>query len=793
MLMKTFIFLFFFSLITSSVSKNTIKDHIGRGSSLSVEDDSHVIMSLDKSFTCGFYSFESNAYWFAIWYTNSKDRTVVWTANRNTPVNGRGSKLRLRKTGAMVLTDVDGTIVWETNPTSTDVSIAVLLNTGNLVLKNQKGEIFWQTFDHPTDTLLPSQILKKSKNLISALRSESFESGYFGLSFNYINVLTLVYDGPEISSVYWPSPDPGFNVWAFGRTAYNSSRIAYFNDLGIFNASDRMSFTATDLGLGIRRRLTLDYDGNLRLYSLNESSGLWSISWQALAQPCNVHGICGRNGICIHGDKPECSCPPGYELSDPTDLSHGCKPSFNQTCDKSTRFKFLPLPYTDYYGYDLNFSSPISFEACRDICLKDCRCEAFSYRLTGEGVCFAKSALFNGYHYPQILGTMYFKVPVGMESQKYASILTGSNTTCAAVMLMVGSPFMYESAKKKVKWVYLYSFASAIGVLEALVILLGWWLFYGKNELLANLEDGYRMISTQFRGFSYKELSRATQNFKVEIGRGGSGVVYKGVLEDERVVAVKRLGNVSEGGEFWAEVSTIGKINHMNLVRMWGFCSQVQHKLLVYEYVENLSLDKRLFSSNFLQWKERFEVAIGIAKGLAYLHHECLEWVIHCDVKPENILLDGAFQPKIADFGLAKLSQRSGQNTEFTKIRGTKGYMAPEWAHSLPITAKVDVYSYGVVVLELLKGIRLSNIIVHGEGKDEESELMRFVRVTKKEIEEEKELWIEEVIDPRLGGLFSRRQAVKLAELGHSCVEEDRNRRPTMDSVVQLLIDCETE
>ncbi|KAJ0924056.1 putative protein kinase RLK-Pelle-SD-2b family [Helianthus annuus] len=625
--MKMFLLLLFLcSLTRSSTSKNATRDHLPRGSALSVEaHDSRVIVSADNSFTCGFYGFQTNAYWFAIWLTNSKDRTIVWAANRNTPVNGRGSKLMFSRKGAMVLTDVGGTIVWETNTTPTDADRAVLLNTGNLVLKNQKDEIIWQSFDHPTDTLLPSQTLTKTKSLISVLRKGSLESGYFGLGFNSINVLTLIYDGPEISSVYWPSPDPGFNVFAFGRTSYNSSRIAAFNDLGVFNSSDGLNFTAIDMGLGIRRKLTLDSDGNLRLYSLNESSGLWSISWQAISQPCNIHGICGRNGICIHGDKPECSCPPGYELSDPADLTQGCKPTFNMTCSgNSTRPPF---------------------------------------RLT--------------------------------------HVETSAWQIVAVKRLVTG----YQAKG------FAYSFVIAIGVVEALVILLGCWLFFGKNQLLANLEDGYRMMSGQFRGFSYKELVKATQNFKVEIGRGGSGVVYKGVLEDERVVAVKRLGDVSEGGELWTEVSTIGNMNHMHVVRMWGFCSQKQSKLLVYEYVENLSLDKRLFSSNFLQWKERFQVAIGIAKGLAYLHHEWLEWVIHCDVKPENILLDGALRPKIADFGLAKLS---GQNSKVTRMRGTRGYMAPEWAHNLPITAKVDVYSYGVVVLEIVKGVRLSNASTQG-------------------------------------------------------------------------------
>ena len=146
-------------------------------------------------------------------------------------------------------------------------------------------------------------------------------------------------------------------------------------------------------------------------------------------------------------------------------------------------------------------------------------------------------------------------------------------------------------------------------------------------------------------------------------------------MEDERVVAVKKLGDVIQGEEeFWAEIITIQKIYHMNLVRMWGFCTEGRHRLVVYEHVENLSLDKHLFSTTFLGWNERFNVAVGTARGLAYLHHGCLEWVIHCDVKPENILLDNGFEPKIADFGLAKLSQRDGPGSkEFSQIRGTKG------------------------------------------------------------------------------------------------------------------------
>ncbi|OAY41375.1 putative receptor protein kinase ZmPK1 isoform X2 [Manihot esculenta] len=755
----TSFFVVAFSLFFSS-SFSEARNFLPRGSSLSVEHHSDILVSPNRTFTCGFYWIGDNAYSFSVWFTNSKERTVVWMANRDRPVNGRGSRISLRRNGAMVLTDVDGSTIWETNTTSTDVSGAEVLDSGNLVLKDPRGKIIWQSFDFPTDTLLPNQFFTKSTKLIS--------------------------------SIYWPNPD--FKVFASGRTNYNGSRIAVFDEMGNFLSSDQLQFSASDMGFGILRRLTMDFDGNLRLYSLNNETGLWETTWEAMLEQCKVHGICGRNAICVYTPEPKCSCPPGYEVTEHGNWNKGCKPKFTiENC--SQEWRFVQVPQVDFYGFDLNYSQSISRDSCLKLCLEDCRCAAFSYRVSGEGLCFTKSALFNGYKSPNFPGSIYMKLPASV-GRFESAILNGTNPICKSndSTLMMGSSSMYDTIGKKVKWAYLYWFASSIGVIEILFIVSVWWLALGIHDVPESLAEGYRAITSQFRKFSYSELKRATKNFKEELGRGGSGAVYKGILADERAVAVKRLAGLSYQGEdvFWAEVSTIGKINHMNLVRMWGFCSEANHRLLVYEYLENQSLDKHLFSPSSIPWKQRFKVALGTAKGLAYLHHECLEWVIHCDVKPENILLDTEFEAKISDFGLAKLSQRGDNNSEFSRIRGTKGYMAPEWALNFPITAKVDVYSYGVVILEMVRGIRLSNFIME-DGEAQESELTRFVRLVKRKIECGEESWIEEAVDRRLNGEYCRRQVVKMVEVGIRCAEEDRDKRPTMDSVVQALLECEDE
>jgi serine/threonine protein kinase len=333
---------------------------------------------------------------------------------------------------------------------------------------------------------------------------------------------------------------------------------------------------------------------------------------------------------------------------------------------------------------------------------------------------------------------------------------------------------------------------------EVIFVALGYWFILRREGMqligVRPAEVGYQMITNHFRRYTYKELQRATQKFKDQIGRGASGLVYKGILEDTRAVAVKRLADINQGEEeFQHELSVIGRIYHMNLVRVWGFCSDGPHRILVLEYVENGSLDKTLFiskgSQTLLGWNERCKIAIGVAKGLAYLHHECLEWVIHCDLKPENILLDETFEPKITDFGLAKLLNRGGSNKNLSRIRGTRGYIAPEWVSSAPITAKVDVYSFGVVLLELLKGTRVSD---WASDADEEVEmvLQRVIRMLAENLllEGSEQLWITDFIDSRLNSQFNNVQARTMVKLAVSCVEEDSRKRPTMENVVQMLL-----
>ncbi|KAK1611069.1 hypothetical protein QYE76_034742 [Lolium multiflorum] len=768
-------------------------DFLLPGSSLSVEDSSDILHSPNGAFTCGFKNISHNAFVFSIWFTNTAEKTVVWSANQLHPVHSWGSEVLLDMDGRMVVKDYNGQLVWENDVySSSNAEQAQLLDTGNFIVKGQGDIILWQSFDSPTDTLLPNQNITSAVKLVSANRL--LVHGTYSFHFDDEHLLALFQDLKDTSFIYWPIPDK--NAWSKKGNSFKATTIGVLDSWGYFLGSDNLHFNATDWGLGVMRRLTLDHDGNLRLYSLSKPNGRWSVTWMAYLQTCFVRGLCGMNGICVYTPGPACACAPGHDIIDQSDRSKGCMPKFNLSCD-GKEMEFVKLPSTDFIGYDQSQISLVSFHTCKKICLKDCSCKGFLYR---DGSCYPKPFLGGGVSSPQLHGSFYLKLPKTL--QVLGSSIPRSQPSgpryvpnCNVNADSLDKP---KSSQSGSPYSYFYGFLSAIFCVEVIFVALGcWFMLRRESRQLTGVwpaEVGYEMITNHFRRYTYKELQRATGKFKDMIGKGASGLVYKGVLKDNRAVAVKRLADINQGEEeFQHELSVIARIYHMNLVRVWGFCSDGPHRILVLEYVENGSLDKNLFSSKgshmLLQWNERFKIALGVAKGLAYLHHECLEWVIHCDLKPENILLDEKMEPKITDFGLAKLLNRGGSNKSVSRIHGTRGYIAPEWVSSAQITAKVDVYSFGVVLLELLKGARVSD---WASDADEEVEMVlrRVIKMLAESLmlEGGEQLWIDGFIDSRLDSQFDNVQARTMIKLAVSCIEEDSRKRPTMENAVQMLL-----
>ncbi|KAF8698130.1 hypothetical protein HU200_035645 [Digitaria exilis] len=742
--------------MSSSIALSNDQSYLARGSSIPTGDDtSTILVSPNGAFTCGFYKVATNAFTFSIWFSWATDKTVAWTANRDAPVNGKGSRLIFRKDGALALLDYNSTVVWSTNTTGTQADRAMLLSSGNLVVIDTYGRHLWRSFESPTDTLLPWQPMTRNTKLVCL----------YAFYFASNNILTLIYNGPETSSIYWP--DPFYLPWDIGRSTYNSTRYGVLDQKGRFMASDQLEFEASDLGDEIIRRLTLDYDGNLRLYSLDTTSGTWSVSWVAFPRLCN-----------------SCSCLEGFEMVEPSDWSKGCRRKISSMPNQD--FLFRELTGMDLWGYDLNYSESSPWRVCRDMCLNSTDCQAFGYR-KGTGECYPKALLFNGRNFPDPYNDIYLKVPKEELSspewtagQIHACKITEKEAYPSFQMSVVGdSSFNFG---------YFLSSALTLLVIEVTLIIIGCWFFYKWERRPEIRDEGYMIISSQFRRFSYNELQKATKCFQEELGSGASGAVYKGVLEDERQVAVKKLRNVMQGEqEFRSELSIIGRIYHMNLVRIWGFCAEQPHKLLVSEFVENGSLDKFLFdsqnSTSVLHWSQRYNIALGVAKGLAYLHHE---WIVHCDVEPENILLDEEFQPKIADFGLVKLLSREVGAQTLSRIHGTRGYIAPEWALNLPITGKADVYSYGVVLLELVKGAQVSSWAI--ESEEVEMSIQRHAEILKEKLESEDQSWLLEFVDCRLDGKFNYLQAAMALKIAVSCVEKERCKRPSMSHVLESLL-----
>ncbi|KAL7596816.1 hypothetical protein Lser_V15G31137 [Lactuca serriola] len=783
-----FFFFFFLSYLFFSVHGLT------GGSSLSVENTNDILVSPNRVFTAGFHQVGYNAYCFSVWFTDQPKfggPTVVWMANRDAPVNGKYSKLSLFKDGNLALIDAGQSIIWSTHTKSTSSSFLLQLHdTGNLVL--YEGEqIRWESFDHPTDTLLPDQPLTRNKLLVSSRSATNYSSGFYKLFFDLDSILRIRYEGLESTSIYWPDPESLGREG--GRNQYINNQRASLDSEGQFNSSDGFVFLSSDFGIGPQRMMRIDVDGNLRVYSRiigHQRRQKWQVQWQAVSHSCKAHGICGPNSLCTHSQHSgrRCTCIHGYKMVNSEDWSYGCAPEFEECTPEDEGF--VVIHQAEFYGYDIRYYPNYTVSECKKECLDDCNCKGFQYSYDYDRACFycyMKTSLYNGYMQMGFYSDMYIKLPRQLASYFNPKMGFGkSNFSCAGQM---GTPIirLYEKKHDNKLLSDVAVLGCVIGFIEIIGIIIFW---YKSSKHSVTINQSYFPVATAFRKFTYSELKRASLNFSEEIGRGGAGVVYKGILSDNRIAAIKKLKNTNhhDEDEFQAEISTIGRLNHMNLIEIWGYCAEGKHRLIVYEYMENRSLAGNLRLGK-LDWETRFDIAKGTAKGLAYLHEECLEWVLHCDVKPHNILLDANYNPKVADFGLSKLFDRDRiVNLNFSTVRGTRGYMAPEWVFNLPITSKVDVFSYGVVILEMITGRSPAGKQQRiNESGHREYALMEWVRDRIKEVDGSQS-WVEEIVNSSISGEYDRTAMENLVRIALKCADEDMKVRPSMKQVVNMLL-----
>ncbi|XP_058724610.1 rust resistance kinase Lr10-like [Vicia villosa] len=341
-----------------------------------------------------------------------------------------------------------------------------------------------------------------------------------------------------------------------------------------------------------------------------------------------------------------------------------------------------------------------------------------------------------------------------------------------------------HKSKKKI----ILSSAGAIIGSTVLVLLFGgvfqiYLYFKMKDEDHARIENflkDYKALKPT--RFSYADIKRITHKFIDKLGEGAHGTVYKGKLSNQIQVAVKMLNNVEgDGKDFINEVGTMGKIHHINVVRLLGFCADGFHRALVYDYFSNGSLDKFISAlnnkDNFLGWDKLHQIALGIANGIEYLHQGCDQTILHFDINPHNVMLDDNFTPKITDFGLAKMCSKNQSVVSMTAAKGTLGYMAPEvFSRNFGnVSYKSDIYSYGMLLLEMVGGRKNTKII-----DDEENIQIMYPE------------WIHNLLE---GGDIQIpvdeegdfRIARKIAIVGLWCIQWHPLHRPTMKTVVQML------
>ncbi|XP_027341828.1 G-type lectin S-receptor-like serine/threonine-protein kinase At2g19130 [Abrus precatorius] len=757
----TLFFFFFFFLSFCAHHSLAALTTISTNQSLTGDQ---TLVSEGNIFELGFFKpGNSSNYYIGMWYKKVTEVTIVWVANRDNPVSDKNTATLTISRGNLVLLDESSNQVWSTNMSSqgSDSVVAVLLDSGNLVLRDRPNasDSLWQSFDHPTNTWLPGGKIKldnKTKQpqyLTSWKNMEDPATGLFSLELD-----------PKGSTSYLILWNKSEKYWTSG--AWNGHifslvpemRANYIYNFTFESNENESYFTYSMYNASIISRFVMDVSGQIKQLSWLESTQQWNLFWSQPRQQCEVYAFCGAFGSCTENSMPYCSCLTGFEPKSVSDWnlgdqSGGCQRKTELQCkslspSNGDKDRFLAMPNMELPNHAQSLGLGEVGE-CESTCLKNCSCTGYAYDSNGCSIWIGDLLNLQQLSSDDSSGeTLYLKLAA-------SEFHDGKNSNGTIIGVGVGVGL-------------------GIGLVLALLV---FFMIRRRKRMVG----AGKPVEGSLVAFGYRDLQNATKNFSEKLGGGGFGSVFRGTLGDSSVVAVKKLESISQGEkQFRTEVSTIGTIQHVNLVRLRGFCSEGAQRLLVYDYMPNSSLDFHLFrnkNSKVLDWKMRYQIALGTARGLNYLHEKCRDCIIHCDVKPENILLDAEFCPKVADFGLAKLVGRDFSRV-LTTMRGTRGYLAPEWISGVAITAKADVYSYGMMLFEFVSGRRNSE-------PSEDGRVTFFPTLAANIVVQGGSVL--GLLDPCLEGNAVVEEVTRVIKVASWCVQDNETHRPTMGQVVQIL------
>lgn len=717
-----------------------------------IDNDGLILLSNDSVFAFGFNPTQDVTL-FQLVVLHKGSSTVIWSANRGNLIHNSDFFIFDRNGNAYLQSG--GSTIWSTGTANKGVVAMELLDSGNLVLVGNDSSIIWQSFSHPTDTLMSNQEFTEGMKLVSNPNS------------NNLSYSLEIKSGDMILSGDYQPPQP---YWAMGKDTRriinkdggivvsatlvaNSWRFYDKNQalLWQFLFSDIQDANATWVAV-------LGSDG-LITFSLLQAGNTVSASPTQIPQDqCSRPAACDPYFVCYSGNV--CQCPSNLP---------SCKLGNVSFCNRSQDSVELVNAGDGLSYFALGLFPPSNktdLNGCKASCQGNCSCVAMFYD-SNSGNCFLFDQIgslqgsTNGPHYAS-----YIKVLAsasgsanqgggGTDKTRFVIVIVIVISTVLVIVCLLYAGYRYHQKKNKA--------------------------LPGSPKESSEEDNFLESLSGMPVRFSYNDLQTATNNFSVKLGQGGFGSVYQGLLSDGTRLAVKKLEGIGQGKkEFRAEVSIIGSIHHLHLVRLKGFCAEGNHRLLVYEYMANGSLDRWLFQKNqgefILDWQTRYSIALGTAKGLAYLHEDCDVKIVHCDIKPENVLLDDHFLAKVSDFGLAKLMTRE-QSHVFTTLRGTRGYLAPEWITNYAISEKSDVYSYGMVLLEIIGGRK-------NYDPSESSEKSHFPTYAFKMMEDGK---LRDIIDASLKIDEDDERVSTAIKVALWCIQDEMSLRPSMTKVVQML------